>query len=39
MPAVVLMLLASGPDDPERYVYDVRRHTRSLANDHYEDHY
>ena len=37
MPAVVLMLLASGPDDPERYVYDVRRHTRALANDHYED--
>ena len=39
MPAVVLMLLASGPDDPQRYVYDTRRHTRSLANDHYEDHY
>lgn len=39
MPAVVLMLLASGPDDPQRYVYDTRRHTRALANDHYEDHY
>ena len=39
MPVVVLMLLASGPDDPERYIYDSRRHTRSLANDHYEDHY
>ncbi len=39
MPAVVLMLLASGPDDPERYVYDRRRGTRVLAGDRYVDHY
>ncbi len=39
MPAVVLMLLASGADVPQRFVYDTRRHSRSRANDHYEDHY
>ena len=39
MPVVVLMLLATGTDIPARYVYDTRRHSRSPANDHYEDHY
>ena len=39
MPAVVLMLLASGPGLPQRHVYDVRRHTRMLSNDEYEDAY
>ena len=39
MPAVSLMLLASGPGLPQRHVYDVRRHTRELNNDHYEDRY
>ncbi len=35
VPAIVLMLLASRPDDPHRYVYDVRHRTRSFANDHF----
>ncbi len=37
MPAVALMLLASGPDAPQRYVYDARRHTRTPAEDHFDE--
>ena len=36
MPAVSLMLLASGPGVPQRNVYDVRHQIREPSHDHYE---